>query len=603
MQRKTACLTLCLFLVIAIVPLPIPTASAPLMTSSTHVTLSFSPPTLQPCEYSQYLTLSLDEASSVLLVPGEPIVPLYTKTLTFPFGTTINEVTCSVSQLRWKPLFLKNIMPCPEPLSADSSSSESLSPVENKDIYAQWRLYPSSWCSYRTGCGIEDGQRVVYLTLGVCPLRYSPRLHLLRYATSVDITIDYEIPTLSLLPPTTVDMLVITPSKFSKALQPLVDHKGVSRVTQIVTLEEIPHTGRDIPEDIKLFIKQAIESWGITSVLLVGGNNEIPVRMSYISEVRPDYPMPEPCFASDLYYADIYCVNGSFSSWDTDNNNVFSEFKLLSLEPSDVIDLYPDIYLGRLPCTSIQEVRTCLNKTIHYEASNAHLEDWFSRLVVIGGDTFPEDFAGVNEGEQVNQAIVDALGTTNVEKLWVSNHKLNSSQSINNAINQGAGFVVFDGHATASYFLTHPHENNSAWIPPEFYKLYHIQDLSNGDKLPIVTIQACHPCQFTVNHTCIGFGFLLNPDGGSIATIGMASKSLIFPGVLCKMGLGGLLHINCYQGYANHAVKTFGQMWAKTITYYLNHHPWRLTRYDYKIIESWEPFGDPSLIIRDDSNL
>jgi hypothetical protein len=600
MTGRTACVYLCLCLIIVIVPLPTITQSIPSTTYSTHLTFTFSSPILQPCEYSQYLTPSLDEVSSFLLNPGEPILPLYTKTLTFPFGTTINKVTCSVSHLRWKPLFLKKIMPCPEPISADSSSEFTL-PIENREIYSQWGFYPDTWYSYRTGAGIEDGQRVLSLTLGVCPLRYSPRLHLLRYATSVEITIDYETPARSLLPPTTVDMLVITPSAFSEALQPLVDHKSPSRVTRIVTLEEIPHMGRDIPEDIKLFIKQAIETWGTTNVLLVGGNNEIPVRMSYISEIRPDYPMPEPCFASDLYYADIYSANGSFSSWDTDNNNVFSEFKLLSFEPSDVIDLYPDIYLGRLPCTSIQEVRTCVNKTIHYEESDAYLQDWFSRLVVIGGDTFPEDFVSVDEGEMINQAIIDALETTNVEKLWVSNNKLNSAQSINDAINEGAGFVVFDGHATASYFLTHPHKNNSVWIPPEFYKLYHIQKLSNGDKLPIVTIQACHPCQFTVNHTCIGFGFLINPNGGSIATMGMASKSLIFPGILCKMGLGGLLHINCYQGYANHAVNTFGQMWAKTITYYLNHHPFRLTRYDYKIIESWEPFGDPSLIIRNSS--
>ena len=68
-------------------------------------------------------------------------------------------------------------------------------------------------------------------------------------------------------------------------------------------------------------------------------------------------------------------------------------------------------------------------------------------------------------------------------------------------------------------------------------------------------------------------------------------------GQFCTKGLGGLIHLNCYKIYSQQEAKTFGEMWGKSINEYLNLHPWRMSIYDYKTIESWEPLGDPSLYI------
>ena len=71
-------------------------------------------------------------------------------------------------------------------------------------------------------------------------------------------------------------LLIITPKKFSNALNPLVNHKenmGIS--TKLVTLDEIYEhmfwQGRDEAEKIKYFIKKTIEEWQTQYVLLIGG--------------------------------------------------------------------------------------------------------------------------------------------------------------------------------------------------------------------------------------------------------------------------------------------------------------------------------------------
>lgn len=74
------------------------------------------------------------------------------------------------------------------------------------------------------------------------------------------------------------DFIIITPAGFSNELQPLAAHKEQHAITtKIVTLDDIydsvffPVEGRDDAEKIKYFIKNALDTWNVTYVLLVGG--------------------------------------------------------------------------------------------------------------------------------------------------------------------------------------------------------------------------------------------------------------------------------------------------------------------------------------------
>ena len=141
--------------------------------------------------------------------------------------------------------------------------------------------------------------------------------------------------------------------RFKTALQILVNHKNdIGMKTKMVGLEDIPNLGGfDKQEDIKLFIKQSIENWGINYVLLVGADSDrkelFPARFAELPTFL--YEERFPCL---LYYADIYKTNGGFSSWDDDGDHRYGEFE----DDLSEMDMYPDVYLGYLPCNNAIEL-------------------------------------------------------------------------------------------------------------------------------------------------------------------------------------------------------------------------------------------------------
>ena len=147
--------------------------------------------------------------------------------------------------------------------------------------------------------------------------------------------------------------------------------------------------------------------------------------------------------------------------------------------------LQPDVYVGRLACNNENEVDVCVQKIITYETSQAWSQEWFTRVVCVGGDSLPGDADNIDEGEYVQQHVIDILEGFTPDRIWASNGNLRTSSAINEAINTGAGFVFFNGHGLNDLWARHPH-NSNVWIPPGFYTLDDINALENDDKLPIV---------------------------------------------------------------------------------------------------------------------
>jgi len=394
------------------------------------------------------------------------------------------------------------------------------------------------------------------------------------------------------------DMVIIAPSLFSSNLQPLIDHKNsLGVITCLKPTEDIysEFQGRDEVEQIKYFIKYALETWDITYVMLVGGADLLPARYTHIY-YDYDY-QDEWIFLSDLYYADIYDENGSFSSWDSNNNDIFGEYNWGSSNLYDDLDLYPDIYLGRLACINENEVDICVNKIITYETQKAYTQDWFTDIVYMGGDSLPGDEYQIDEGEYVNQGVIDNMEGFIPIKIWASNGELYDSANIQNAINNGAGFVFFNGHGNLNVWATHPHESQ-IWIPPGSYTNSHLNSLTNGNKLPIVFSDACYHCTYDVASDCFGWTFVKNPNGGCIGFFGSTDIDVSHPGVdIITKGIEKLC-IVMSENYMEGDL-TFGELWGHGLIDYLN--TAEMDEMDYITIEEFQPFGDPSLAIREES--
>ena len=356
-------------------------------------------------ESNEEIIFTFADEELFLLNPGQPILPKIIKKFELPFGATNIKVELYPKEINEMEI-LKKIKPAPSPIPKSPIEGFTTLPVKDNNIYESEELFPNSWYSYNVGCGLnKNGDHVTHLTLHVYPVRYSPALNRLNIADKVDVTISYDEPSEDFFPVISeYDMVIIAPSKFEKNIEPLIEHKnsyGVNTVLKIAEDIYNQYDGIDNAEKIKYFIKDALETWNVKYVLLLGGlkskfyakarDNEnggekgwyIPVRFSNLDFGSPGYPC-------DLYFADIYKTGGEFENWDSNGNGIFGEWIEDSsgeIQVLDVIDLYPDVAVGRLPCRSTQEVDDIVNKIIKYETTT-YGSDWFESILVVSGDGF-----------------------------------------------------------------------------------------------------------------------------------------------------------------------------------------------------------------------
>jgi len=321
------------------------------------------------------------------------------------------------------------------------------------------------------------------------------------------------------------DMVIISRNIFKSTIQPLIDHKNSHGIkTYFKNVNEIyrQYQGRDNAEKIKYFIKDAIETNGISYVLVVGNPILVPMRKMAFYESDLKY---EPAMVlTDLYYSDIYDENNSFCSWDSNNNNLFGEFfrdrlgfgfDNVNYTNIDEVDLYADVHIGRIPCVLIRDLKIVVNKIINYENS-AFGSDWFNKILLLGGNTLDiDDFAGEILTNIVGQEM-EKHGFENI-KLWHSKNKLRRL-NFNYHMNKGAGFMVYSGHGSILGLIGDF---------PFLYLNHNLLGLHNKEKLPIVFLHAC----LTANIDALGFSFANNivkkPNGGAIAAIGATAIEYI----------------------------------------------------------------------------
>jgi len=488
--------------------------------SSGEIILSkqFSKPILK--ENENYLNINLKETNSYIKKSGSPILPVYTKTYEFPLGTRIKKINFIHSETIDIKI-LKDIIPAAKPaINYDEKSIiEKNYEIYNKDVF-----YPENWYSYKTSGGLNrDNKHTTFLTIQINPVRYNPIRHVLQTVESIDLEIIYEKPNECFIENDEYDLLIISYDLYTPFLKPLVEHKNSHDVdTKLVSLRNIYNNnslqGRDEAEKIKFYIKDAVEKWGVTYVMLVGNFRKFPVRKTHL-ETDKGGPYEELEFASDLYFADLYDSEGNFSSWDTDGDEIYGEWPYPTSMVDDV-DLTPDVYVGRLACMYYFEVKTMVDKIIEYE-NNANNSDWFNTMIVCGGDTFDKSWEGgtdYDEGEVTNEKALEYMPEFKPVKLYASLGNL-TTQNIKDEISKGAGFLYFVGHGNPRHWSTHVNGDYKNWT--EGISNRDMLKLTNLGEYPILMVGGCHnsefcttPLNFINGLLTEGIGYILYSEDG-----------------------------------------------------------------------------------------
>ncbi len=437
------------------------------------------------------------------------------------------------------------------------------------------------------------------------------------------VTQPYQIHPLNNSEPT-YDLLIITPTDFSAILDTLVDHKtsiGIS--TNKVTLDDVYQytagQGHDEAEQVKLYIKYAIEEWGISYVLLIGGMRHqsmkwhLPVRYVAMDDGW------EPHYLTDLYFADIYDAEGNFSSWDTDNDGVFGEWAGEEAEDKN-IDLIPDIAVGRLPVRNAIEVLIMVQKIIQYE-QETYGKPWFKDIVLIAGDTYPEyqnpNWTGY-EGEEYAEQALSYLSGFNPTRLYTSNGLLTGPQVVIDTVSKGSGLLYFVGHGNPMTWGNHP-PNNKTFITG--LSIENMPKLENMEKLPVCVVSGCHNSQFDVSifrildslsryrgeyaPECWSWWLTRKIGGGSIATLGCSALGYTKEDKATFDGGLNWVEVEFFRQYGQENQSTLGDAWKQAVTNYITTYSpidWNspITNdsfIDVKVPQSFVLFGDPTLKI------
>jgi len=596
-----------------------------------------------------YNELEIEGTNGILYEPGKPLLPLHTTALTLPFGTKIIDIQCTPQSIK-NQVISQKIHPAPQPIK---QGMDAITPqvVMDETIYTSDTYFPQNWFSLHTGGGLDtNGDHKTFITLRTYPIRYNSHQDNLMYTDHLDITIIYQTPSITPFPTNSdYDLVIITPSRlYDNSLHALMEHKNNIGVnTVIMTLRDIyaNYSGVDKPEQIKYFIKDAIETWGIKYVLLVGGLDSLiyakprddanqgtedwhlPVRYTNLDD-GPREPY-DPGFISDLYYADIYDSEGNFSSWDSNGDGIFAKWG--GFGGQDIIDFYPDVSVGRLACRNIWEVKIMTNKIMNYETGTAD-SSWYKKMVVVSGEAFDDPPTNYNEGELSTEKALSYMTDFEPVKLYSSNWETDPThtpltRNIIREVSAGCGHLFFEGHANPYSWTVHKPEDFD-----EYYggiNIYQYPLLTNGDKLPISVVVGCHNSQFNLSIVtsildlsnskhmwtygvpvpeCWSWWLTRKIGGGSIATIGCTALGPALIGEYGDVDGDGVTEPDCIEGYSSYMgiqfyktcsenVDTLGEAHSGSIKKYLDTFPGMADQQDAKMAEQWALLGDPSLQI------
>lgn len=576
-----------------------------------------------------YCSIIIPEQAAYVMDAGKPMVPFMTRTFTFPIGTIIDDVTVRTETKQF--MLTSKIEPAPNPMVLSSDLPISYQPaIPDVSVYQSEALYPETSFTIQKGVGLSNDEHVVIVTVK-CYSQYAPALDTLDVPVSIDITVDYQAPTVPVIAETSVQLLIITDETFAEALQPLVDHKismGIS--TKLETVQEIypAYNGKADWEDVKLRIANAVQTLGTEFVLLAGGHkgqtNEWWVP-DFRSKNYDDNGIGDMdlTYSSDLYFADVFRYDNMgtamFEDWDTNNDGIYAEGPYYSFGGYDKPDYYPDVAVGRVPFRYSWEVPIVVDKIITYETT-AYGQDWSKRAILCGGDTSPEErypgdaTFGIYEGELTCD---DAAGYLvqagyDITRLYTS-MGITSPDQVAENISKGCGWVTMEMHSNPATGGSHITDKIDF---ARFYSILHMDLFQNDNMYPFMANDGCHNAQFdvTMQHVFDHGGFegiefswyewipcdasswfVLKEQGGAVGVIGNTALGYGYLNQYYGQGLGGWIQPRFAHAHAVQGKEYAGTIWAQALTDYIDNFPVLTDIVDRKTIEERVLIGDPSL--------
>ncbi|NQT00244.1 MAG: hypothetical protein HQ595_04085, partial [Candidatus Omnitrophica bacterium] len=174
------------------------------------------------------------------------------------------------------------------------------------------------------------------------------------------------------------DYIIITPQDFYSEILPLAQHRRLGGFkVQVVKVEDIYdefNFGIFSPQAIKDFLSFTYSQWPQPS----------PIHVLLVGDATYDYQDNEGLGLENL--VPTHLVH-SLSFGETACDNWF-----VCLDGED--DILPDMFIGRFPVYTLEQLNTMVNKIINYENSSS---DGWTKQITLVADNLENEFAQLSE--------------------------------------------------------------------------------------------------------------------------------------------------------------------------------------------------------------
>jgi len=305
-------------------------------------------------------------------IEGSPSIPLKSVFFEIPLNNKIFSVTIQPKENTT--IFLdKQLYPIQKaiPLSSQDQASftEPESQYYSRDIFPEKPLY-------NFGTGQSGNKMLGYISFYTCS--YFPQIGEIQIPKNYNIIVDLEdnhdfdnfpenqatnkiLSALNLSDRERDDeikYLLITPEQFMEEYDELLSWRkiqGLEIYQETVEFIENNYPGIDIQEKIRNYIITKYENDEISYVTLGADVAYIPEREAFAFDCGYGGSWNENDLPSDMYFS---CLNGS---WNANGNEIYGE-------EDDEVDYFPEVFVGRIPANTEEEVENYVSTLISYES-------------------------------------------------------------------------------------------------------------------------------------------------------------------------------------------------------------------------------------------
>ncbi len=293
------------------------------------------------------------------------------------------------------------------------------------------------------------------------------------------------------------DYIVITHGDFMAQAQQLADYRaGQGMRTVAVDVQDVYDefsSGMLDPQAIKDFLYTTYTTWTAPApryIVLLGDSS---------------YDFKNNTGVADETYIPPFLSLLDLNIGETAADNQYVDFEG---------DRLPEMNIGRLPANTAAQAQTLVDKIITYETTSAGA-DWLNEVLLAADepDITAGDFPALSD-----QALPLIPDTVNVDRVYYKTTPGHgTAQAVRDAImaevNAGSFLVNYLGHGSPT-----------AWHG-SLFTTSDAQNLSNGDKLPIISAFGCEIGYFiSPFYPSLAERLVLNPNGGAVAAIASTGK-------------------------------------------------------------------------------